>query len=240
MQAANQDQTVISMPWLEQIFKENIGGVPDAYTVLSYSVDSGIPLQNLNIARAQIEKSLNPIGSGNLKAELTRLSLVTISKAMGDDEQALLYQAFGEALVNLPKDLVETALRSWPSKNKFFPPLAEINQQIEEEHRLRKLKLEAIDNAIKRKSELKIAQSSKLGDLQTIWIKTKEELRKWDAFMVKQWFDPLIVSKKEGGKVTLRANSSFELEWVGTKYLDKIADAWIKIDPSTTQIEVTR
>lgn len=227
------------MPWLEQIFKENIGQNSDDYVISSYQVDSNIPMQNLSIARAHIEKSLNPIGSSNLKAELTRLSLLTISKAMGDDEQALLYQAFGEVLVDLPRDLVETTLRSWASKNKFFPPLAEITQQIEEEHRLRKLKLEAIDNAIKRKSELKITQSAKIGDLQTIWIKTKEELHNWDAFMTKHWFDRLIVSKKEGSVVTIRANSSFEQEWVATKYLDKILTTWQKFDPSTTQIEVT-
>lgn len=239
MQAARQDQTVFSPHWLEQLFKERTVQRGEDYQVVGYDVVSGIPMQNINIARVSVEKSLRTIDNLGLDQFLMKLWLTTQAENLGEHERTLKFQAYKEILVNYPNDLLDSFAKAWPQSHKFFPKTAEIIEAIDPEFQQRKMKLKALEDEIARSKSTKIAQSQKLGDLQTIWIKTKEELRKWDAFMVKQWFDPLIVAKKEGSIVTLRANSSFELEWVGTKYLDKIADTWIKIDPSTTQIEVT-
>lgn len=240
MQAAAQDQIPFSKHWLEQLFKERTVQRGEDYHVIGYDVVSGVPVRNISIAKATISQSLRTPGNDGLDQIISRLWFATQSENLGDKERALKFQVYKEALVDYPKDLLEEFSKTWPPTHKFFPKIAEIIEVIKPEHQQRLMQLKALDEAIERDRTTKIGQSEKLGDLQTTWIKTKEHLREhWDAFMVRQWFNPLVVSNKESCKVTLRANSSFEREWVSTKYLDKLLNAWQKFDPATTQIEVT-
>lgn len=227
------------MHWLKQLFKERVAQKGEDYQVTGYDVVSNASMQNINIAKTALEKSLKSAGNDGLDEFLARLALTTQSETLDDKERVLKFQAYKEALIDYPKDLLDNFAKEWTKSHKFFPKPAEIIEIIDPEYQQRLMKLNAIQEAIERSKSTKLTQSSKLSDLQTIWIKTKEELRNWDAFMTKHWFDRLIVSNKEKGLVTIRANSSFEQEWVATKYLDKILTTWQKFDPSTTQIEVT-
>ena len=117
LQASTQDNQSnvipISKQWLEQIFKEKLSERQDEngdYSLAGYSIQKDLTVQQLNVARLALEKSIAPAKTEELKAELMRLQLMTMARQLGENERALQYTAFGEELKKYPADLVRDPL----------------------------------------------------------------------------------------------------------------------------------
>ena len=235
----NQSNVIpISKQWLEQIFKENLSerqGDNGDYKLVGYSVQGDLNAQQLNVARLALEKSIAPAKTDELKSELMRLQLLTMSRNLGENEKALQYTAFGEELKKYPADLVRDALRMWPTKSKFFPAFQEVLELIEPEFKSRLMKLEAINRALNSFNVPKISQST---DHEN-FMKVKADFRRVNGnVMADCWIEKTRFFSKKENTINLRADNSFTREWVKDKYASQILGLWQKYDASINRLEV--
>lgn len=235
----NQSNVIpISKQWLEQIFKENLSerqGDNGDYKLVGYSVQGDLNAQQLNVARLALEKSIAPAKTDELKSELMRLQLLTMARQLGENERALQYTAFGEELKKYPADLVRDALRMWPTKSKFFPAFQEVLELIEPEFKIRLMKLEAVDQAIKNLNVKKISQSDNHSNL----INVKASFRASHGnVMANTWIEKLRFVSRTDNTIKIQAESAFHKDWIKNKYLDDILFFWKKNDNSVEKLEV--
>ena len=235
----NQSNVIpISKQWLEQIFKENLSerqGDNGDYKLVGYSVQGDLNAQQLNVASMALEKSIAPAKTDELKSELMRLQLLTMSRNLGENEKALQYTAFGEELKKYPADLVRDALRMWPTKSKFFPAFQEVLELIEPEFKSRLMKLEAVDQAIKNLNVKKISQSDNHSNL----INVKASFRASHGnVMANTWIEKLRFVSRTDNTIKIQAESAFHKDWIKNKYLDDILFFWKKNDNSVEKLEV--
>ena len=242
LQASTQDNQSnvipISKQWLEQIFKEKLSERQDEngdYSLAGYSIQKDLTVQQLNVAKLALEKSIAPAKTDELKAELMRLQLLTMARQLGEAEKALQYTAFGEELKKYPADLVRDSLRMWPTKSKFFPALQEVLSMIEPEFKARSMKLEAVNQEINRLAVPKISQST---DHEN-FMKVKADFRRINGnVMANNWIEKTRFFSKKENTINLRADNSFTREWVKDKYASQILGLWQKYDASINRLEV--
>lgn len=235
----NQSNVIpISKQWLEQIFKEKLSERQDEngdYSLAGYSIQKDLTVQQLNVAKLALEKSIAPAKTEELKAELMRLQLLTMARQLGEAEKALQYTAFGEELKKYPADLVRDSLRMWPTKSKFFPAFQEVLELIEPEFKIRLMKLEAVDQAIKNLNVKKISQSDNHSNL----INVKASFRASHGnVMANTWIEKLRFVSRTDNTIKIQAESAFHKDWIKNKYLDDILFFWKKNDNSVEKLEV--
>ena len=187
------------------------------------------------MAKLALEKSIAPAKTEELKAELMRLQLLTMARQLGEAEKALQYTAFGEELKKYPADLVRDSLRMWPTKSKFFPAFQEVLELIEPEFKIRLMKLEAVDQAIKNLNVKKISQSDNHSNL----INVKASFRASHGnVMANTWIEKLRFVSRTDNTIKIQAESAFHKDWIKNKYIDDILFFWKKNDNSVEKLEV--
>jgi hypothetical protein len=89
----------------------------------------------LDVVRA----AMGPADAEVLSRELVRLTVLTAPRSQTEVDIALRTAALCEELERFPTDHLVRCLREWPRKNRFFPTLAELLEDLERRMKFRRL-----------------------------------------------------------------------------------------------------
>ena len=105
------------------------------------------PPEDLAVAAMIIRAACAPASPLLVKSELARLRATTVSRNTDQNDLALTFAAYAEALAEYPADIVTEACRYWSRHQKFWPALAELLERAESMYEHRKLLAEAVEHA---------------------------------------------------------------------------------------------
>ena len=107
-----------------------------------------VPVDELESARATIAATLAPASMNELVTMLTKLRLMTNSRAESQDDVELTFSAYADALRTYPADIVRNVLKTQLARNPFWPAWAELAPHLERFARPRRLLHATVDQAL--------------------------------------------------------------------------------------------
>jgi hypothetical protein len=127
-------------------YRERISRPPgdDNYHVVRVEFVGPLGEAALSEARIIVAGALRPCPARTLKIELLRLKVATrFENKVNEDEVALTFAVYSEALSQYPEDIVVSVLRDWPKSGKiFWPQLGDLHppcdRLVEERRRLQR------------------------------------------------------------------------------------------------------
>jgi len=108
------------------------------FEVTGYTLDGPIPSDDLTTARTMIERCFRPAQEREIKMLLAELRVATKARAEHDDDLVLGFQLYADELAKHPADVATAAVKKIARREKFYPALAELREQLLRESKTRR------------------------------------------------------------------------------------------------------
>lgn len=117
------------------------------YDVVGWRL-TGDPGAAAATAAMQLAPFLQPMPANLLRQEIARLCASVITRNEHVDDVAMRLQVIAEECEDWPEDIARAALRGWARREKFFPSLAELRDELQRHGRMRRSLAAAIAAAL--------------------------------------------------------------------------------------------
>lgn len=107
------------------------------FEVVGYQLAPGAPDDDLAVAREMVDHCLQPGSESAIKSALALLRVSTKSRAEVEDDLALGQQVFADELAKYPADVAWSAVLKLARREKFYPSLSELRDQLQREGKMR-------------------------------------------------------------------------------------------------------
>jgi hypothetical protein len=126
-----------SLKWANKLSKD--------FDLLAWKVEG--TLEDLRTAESSLTAMLEPLSPDIVARGIAEL--IALTAPPKDTDPKIMAIAYQKRLAEYPADAVIYALREWPNQSKWFPAWAELRDMLEYRTHDRKLRLQAVRNAMK-------------------------------------------------------------------------------------------
>lgn len=113
---------------------------------LGYSLAPGAAPDELAAGNEMVQFASQPAAPGVIKMLLAELRVSTKARAEQDDDLALGFQVYATEVARYPADCAAAAIRKIARREKFYPALAELRDELQRESRRRKALADVLRN----------------------------------------------------------------------------------------------
>lgn len=105
---------------------------------------AGGPAHDLAAATELVETAMTPISVPALREAMAYLRASTAGRNVGENEAALIVNVLAEECRSWPEDVVRAAIRGWARRERWFPTLSELREELHQHGRRRRALLDAL------------------------------------------------------------------------------------------------
>ena len=114
------------------------------FNLTGYTMMTPVPNADRDLAISLLRRSLGPLPRNTIEKELARLSSMTRSRNLKQDDLKLMVAAYADELEKYPEDIVVYVLRAWADTNIWFPAWADLAVELRWRTDKRQFKLDAL------------------------------------------------------------------------------------------------
>jgi hypothetical protein len=195
------------------------------WELVGYDLSGQPPHDDVTTAIAMVARCLRPSTERQIQLELGRLRVSTKSRPEDPDDLVLCLQVYLEECAQHPIDIVRTALRALPRRERFWPALIELREELQKTSRRRRALHDALATA---------AQSNH--GTEATWRRYLRARTGADSF--DRWFKDVEVRSVTDGTVTLEARSRFIAGYIKTNFMIDLCEAWHRSDATIDRVAV--